>query len=449
MRPIDKKPDKVKAFKAVAVRKATKKAPKKATKRATKKAPEEIGGVPESKRVLANLSSHKKTPYDKLTKKDREALDKKIEGFIDTPFISGSRPLISGLRRHIETLTQLVTGDIQEQIKEGIGGPDQDANPRRLIKSADALYKAWDSAKRAYESRSYITQITRPERRREYAKQECIGLYNYYKKNVWFNEAGPYGNEWIVAVKMGPVNLRNLRFGNFIVGLARLYPGEIRAVPTKPLWAAPSEKVRAGSLCHPHVRDGVLCLGEVGNQVFDFLWSGRVMDAMSLVEPVIMTYTANGAYKPIGRWNEGPKTEKCALCKDTARSAEMKSCHLPSCKGRVCVRCWEERSCNSCARVACSKHLTHCTLCGVECCFYCNESAPGGAKHGFGGGEGLPICSNCWEQLPIGGRRELSRARDLNGAKEALAAVLTRVEEGLRFDLGTLQKNLCKLKKAM
>jgi hypothetical protein len=445
MKPIEKKQE-GKAFKAVAVRKATKKAPKKATKRATKKAPEEIGGVPESKQAPANPASWKKPPYDKLTKKDREALDKKIEGFIDTPFISGSRPYISGLRRHIENLTQLVTGDIQEQIKEGIGGPDQDANPRRLIKSADALYKAWDSAKRAYESRSYITQITRPERRREYAKQECIGLYNYYKKNVWFNEAGPYGNEWIVAVKMGPVNLRNLRFGNFIVGLARLYPGEIRAVPTKPLWAAPTEKVLAGSLCHPHVRDNILCLGEVGNQVFDFLHSGRVMDAMSLVEPVIMTYSANGAYKPLGKWKEGYRTEKCSLCKDTARSAEMKGCVKPGCKGRVCGNCWDHRSCRNCGRVACSKHVAHCTLCGVECCLSCNDSAQGAVKKR---GENLPICSDCWENLPLGGRRDIGRALGLNDAKKELVRVLARTEEDLGFQLETIRDNLCKLKKEM
>jgi len=372
---------------------------KKATTKAKAKAKVEVKAV---------IRSRKRTFYDKLGAEERTMLDKKVTG--NKAALRRTRESVRLLKPDTNlceifhappSLRSTGKGTLAELIEKAIGSEKVDPSPQGLMLMKDIFYKLYDDAGKLYNDRQYLTLITSPKRRRSYSTAESLALYNQYHGEVWLDEEDTYVKKgWRVAVKMGPVTLRNLKFGSFIVGLpistsnGYTKGAYVKAYPIKALWAASNNAVEERSLCHPHIKDYVLCLGEVHNQVMENFAGGRVMDAFSLIELVVMSYSAEGAYKRLSKWEEGHKRAKCTNCKEMVREDALLRCSGKNCDVRVCRQCSDGQSCHHCGRIFCDKHRPSCLLCGENACNTCECRRRGRTKAGD-----RIVCGTCWAKL--------------------------------------------------
>lgn len=147
----------------------------------------------------------------------------------------------------------------------------------------------------------------------------------------------------------------------------------------------PGPEFRSG-YCHPHVKDGLPCMGELANHYKTALNSGRLMDSLDFLEDALGTYNGGSPYFRIEEFNG-----QTCRCGNVVRRLEP--AYSPAGSVRLCVRC--RRICRTCGNN---------TDIHQESCGYCNWPCPtcGTATHVshrriLGGETG---CRNCFRSCP-------------------------------------------------
>lgn len=150
---------------------------------------------------------------------------------------------------------------------------------------------------------------------------------------------------------------------------------ELRVVPLEPNPAGENEDV-----CHPHVRDNALCLGDASLPLERAFQAGRLFDAFLILRQVLQTYNPQSAYVRLADWNGG----SCELC--DASMSEDEGGHCERCQTvlceeclRFCIRCGDglcpdcRKTCLSCHEPVCSRCRPVVTGPQSQLCQYCYD----------------------------------------------------------------------------
>ena len=358
--------------------------------------------------------------YDQLSEVKKTLIDEKIENFLQSPpFVDNiatikrvktSLSLVNGVikgtpvftTKNFPNLTCWENKPLTELIEIAFGVGKDNSNPQLMRGLKSYFESVTNSLNYLAAVNGYITLQTNPVARLKRSKAECIGLLNHFKGRLYLNEVDSKGNQWRIAVKMGPVTFRSRRFGTFMVGLqvplaASTEDAVISVIPDNPLWAAATEAVAEKSLCHPHVKNNVLCLGDVHTRVWNHFINGRYMDAMILIELLIMNYSTDGAYKHLSQWKKGYPTRQCYKCKKVMVIRHLLQCN--ECHIFACRDCGKENQCDMCKDYQCEMHIHTCMLCGSRTCLYCFQRRQGDRYH-----KPRLVCPTCWGTLDIATR---------------------------------------------
>ena len=358
--------------------------------------------------------------YNRIGVEERTVLDNKIKSFLTHP------PFVGSERTRIATRGDLETADPRRDAYKVGPASHKDPicyctmaelielsiqRPRLLSRTVNELARVRDCLYRLSMNRDYIPYAMDTRGWRAAAKTELIAAYNHFKGDLWLNESDPYVyRHWSFGVRIGPVTLRGLRLGSFIVGLQgdsaldrRHNP--LTAYPVKPLWAAANYDVRERSICHPHVKDYMVCLGEVNDATINHLAAGRYMSAMYLTELIMRSCHTTGAFRELAKWHTGYEKTICSGCRRLYITTLMKKCIGEDCLAYFCDSCTSGRDCPDCGCVRCDNHVRHCISCDKVVCTYCgrlevHHSTP------------LFLCPSCWRVL---WRMESGKYSDLRG----------------------------------
>lgn len=425
---------------------------------AKKRVPERNDEVKPPQEKVAPGVRKRPSLYARLSHENRDMLDKKFMAFIRQNLFVSSKlkqgevatilQLLGGeqhLRNIVPASAGLEKGTIEEIINAATGKGARGPNFKVLTQLDRLFAHLHQRAQNLYTNRHYITLVSGKKQRYDYSKKELIGLYNRYKGELWLNEKDPYIKEsWRLAVKIGPVTLRSRRFGYFIVGLHQELQCDINyeevyvsAYPIKPVWATHTRDVAEYSLCHPHIRNYRLCLGEVNNQVWENFAEGRYGDAFSLFEPIMKSYNAEGAYKSLATWRKGFHQYRCAECGVVGHIKGFIKCWAKNCTARVCRKCHDRGYgkvvCKFCNYYSCKKHKVTCLLCGGRACPRCDRRAQMGRSH-------CNVCYECWAGLGVPIRAGVERG-SINSTKAFMLEVRaywSKQAEGLKVKVNRL-----------
>jgi len=167
----------------------------------------------------------------------------------------------------------------------------------------------------------------------------------------------------LLGVVTEPIVLQEVHLGRFRIDL-RI--GKLRASHAAGAFAAealePNPASCSDATTHPHVRDGIPCLGEAVAPVSAALGDGRLLDAFLAVASVLRSYNASSPYVALEDWH-GRSCDDCGRF----RSDDSMSC-CQSCDGDFCSGCF------SC-----------CDVCDGTYCLSCLER----------GTDDENLCDNC------------------------------------------------------
>jgi hypothetical protein len=139
--------------------------------------------------------------------------------------------------------------------------------------------------------------------------------------------------------------------------------------------------------CHPHVNGGSLCTGDASASIGKALKDGRFLDAVDLVESVLRTYDAEGAYWKIGGF--GAELDCGCVVDETQGWDTCSACGSTWCEfcfgrgsfgedGRaICRDCGD--LCSNCMYTCTFDEMQQCAGCGVALCRECVITCEDGA----------------------------------------------------------------------
>ncbi len=169
----------------------------------------------------------------------------------------------------------------------------------------------------------------------------------------------------------------------------------------------PNYPVANEETTHPHVQSDEICLGRGSDQFYDAMQQGRILDAFTILNSILVTYNPDSAYIKIENWNRNPDDyAECNDCGDEISIEETTSCH--KCSSSYCRDCvfecggCQEYYCSYCSSSKCSickgKHLCNDCACQCEICqkTFCDKCMNDPNDH-----EELN-CANCQKDLDEG-----------------------------------------------
>lgn len=168
-----------------------------------------------------------------------------------------------------------------------------------------------------------------------------------------------------IAVTTEPITLGGVSLGPFEIqlevrrGLSDTPRVEtvIRAVALDPCAAAADAEVT-----HPHVREGVPCLGEAAGMIRRHLAAGRLYDMFVVARQMLRTYNEESAYVKLEEWDTLP----CADCGGVCES-DAPCCIV--CGDVMCECC--RGDCYDCGDSLCGAHGRECVACNILLCDAC------------------------------------------------------------------------------
>jgi hypothetical protein len=192
-----------------------------------------------------------------------------------------------------------------------------------------------------------------------------------------FNTVTFQPEEGTLRVETPVITLAGICLGAFAIDLKKEGHGlsiqrfEIEALQPEPAGTD-------SNLTHPHVKDGELCAGDAKTPIKAALLSGRLVDAMLLIQSTLQTYNSRSAYLRLDQWHGTP----CSDCSRIITPDESLSCH--SCDHDLCNQCYS--ACSSCSSIYCPECIQGCSSCKSSYCEACLESSER---------DGKPLCRNC------------------------------------------------------
>lgn len=129
---------------------------------------------------------------------------------------------------------------------------------------------------------------------------------------------------------------------------------EIQAYAVDP---NPSEN---GGYEHPHIADGVICMGEAANKIYYMLKNCMFTDLFDVLEILLNTYNPNSPYRTIEEWSTEYKCSECGIS-------------MTSNQYRACLHC-RELLCDDCITLTDDYKSPFCSICAKDhYCEICNR----------------------------------------------------------------------------
>lgn len=156
---------------------------------------------------------------------------------------------------------------------------------------------------------------------------------------------------------------------------------------------------------HPHIQNNEMCLGNGRNQFYDAIQQGRVLDAFTTLNSILITYNLNSAYVEIENWNINSEDyTECNDCGDSTHVEETNTCEdcescycnhcihgCDVCDGMKCEYCMNNK-CSICKDKRLCKDCTHeCQICDA---IFCEECMSNSTEE--------QTCANCQKDLDEG-----------------------------------------------
>ena len=156
----------------------------------------------------------------------------------------------------------------------------------------------------------------------------------------------------LLSVQTGPIVLEEVALGAFRIelNLDRLKRGYND--PAQLLFADaldPNPASADDRVTHPHVREGIVCLGDALMPIKLALRQGRLFDVMQMVRSVLNTYNDASAYVALEEWDG----RLCDDCGQSTSADETATCS--HCDQVLCQDC--SRSCDACGTTLCGSCL--------------------------------------------------------------------------------------------
>lgn len=151
---------------------------------------------------------------------------------------------------------------------------------------------------------------------------------------------------------------------------------ELRVIPQDPNCAGGDEDV-----CHPHIRDQTLCVGDAQVPLQRAFQAGRLYDAFLIVRQVLQTYNPRSAYIALADWSGC----HCLWCGLSLSEGDAWTCE--TCGEALCEDC--HTSCAVCGNALCRRCGELCTDCEATVCRACRPLI---------GNRRLSVCTTCHEK---------------------------------------------------
>jgi hypothetical protein len=182
-----------------------------------------------------------------------------------------------------------------------------------------------------------------------------------------------------LSVFTSDIELEDVFLGPFEI---RLYLGELRDLslrqPFSVIALDPHPPSSNDAVTHPHVSDNSLCAGEATTTIKRAFESGRVCDALLLIQSVLTHYNPQSPYVSLEHW-EGESCNDCGYMMDEDGHYFCEGCEQSFCCDCISAcRCCDLSMCRGCLKHCefcderiCADCLKSCDMCGNPCCTSC------------------------------------------------------------------------------
>lgn len=171
----------------------------------------------------------------------------------------------------------------------------------------------------------------------------------------------------ILRVVTEPIELRDVELGPFAIEFAWDGVGDSPARNCFECVALePNPASNREGITHPHVADGIACLGDATLPFEHAFADGRLADAFLILRSVLTTYNPQSPYVSLDEWHG----HACSDCGYRSSGEDRSSCE--ACMDELCSSCC--RYCSTCSGSRCNACLAPCDLCESDCCSACLES---------------------------------------------------------------------------
>jgi hypothetical protein len=120
---------------------------------------------------------------------------------------------------------------------------------------------------------------------------------------------------------------------------------------------------------HPHINNNMLCEGDASVAIRNALLAGDLVSFLLIVNSVVNTYFADGAYRQLYKWLKEERELVCNSCDAAITENDVYICD--ECGVELCYEC--ANCCNCCENYYCSDHIRYCNVCEMSYCRYCYD----------------------------------------------------------------------------